>query len=128
MKQRNKNILQQRASLETKRIAYLLLLMKIAKTLKPMPPAGSITANFPDADGFVTITSTQGSVEPSCVVLIINDNSGEVVTAIAHPNGSFTGRIRAMLGDEIKIMILDASGNQTLSRTSRSRATTASIS
>ncbi len=83
-------------------------------TPPPPPPAGSITGTFPDADGYVTITGTQGSAEPGCTVLIINDNSGEIVGVIPASNGSFTGRIMAMLGDEIKIAMLDAAGNQTV--------------
>ena len=45
---------------------------------------------------------------------VINDSTGEIVTVGAQQDGSFTGRIMAMLGDKIKIMILDAAGNQTL--------------
>jgi hypothetical protein len=44
-----------------------------------MPPAGSITATFPDADGLITVTGTQGSVELGATVLVINDTSGEIV-------------------------------------------------
>ncbi len=83
-------------------------------TPPPMPPAGSITATFPDANGYITVSSTQGSVVPNVSVLIINDTTGEIVTVQSQSNGSFTGKIRAQLGDEIKIMLMDSSGNQTL--------------
>ena len=83
-------------------------------TPPPMPPAGSITASFPGADGYVTVTATQGSVEAGCTVLIINDTSGEIVSVTPGSNGAFTGRIMAMLGDEIKILMMDAAGNQIL--------------
>ncbi len=83
-------------------------------TPPPMPPAGSIVASFPDADGFVTITATQGSAEATGTVLIINDTSGEIVSVKPATNGSFTGKITAQLGDEIKLVSMDASGNQTL--------------
>ncbi|ABQ27194.1 Ig-like domain-containing protein [Geotalea uraniireducens] len=83
-------------------------------TPPPMPPAGSITASFPDADGFISITATQGSSPADCTVLIINDTSGEIVSVVPAGNGSFTGKVRGQLGDEIKIVIMDNSGNQTL--------------
>src|SRR5574341_1110165 len=83
-------------------------------TPPPMPPAGSITASFPDADGYVTVTATQGSAEATGTVLIINDMSGEIVAVRPNSNGSFTGRIQAQLGDDIKIVSMDAAGNQTL--------------
>jgi len=83
-------------------------------TPPPMPAAGSIVSSFPDVDGYVTITATQGSAEATGAVLIINDTSGEVLTVAPASNGSFTGRIMAQLGDEIKILSMDSSGNQTL--------------
>jgi len=83
-------------------------------TPPPMPAAGSIVSSFPDANGYVTITATQGSAEATGAVLIINDTSGEVLTVAPASNGSFTGRIMAQLGDEIKILSMDSSGNQTL--------------
>ncbi len=83
-------------------------------TPPPMPAAGSITATFPDADGYVTITATQGSAEVSGTVLIINDNTGEIVAITPNSNGSFTGKIMAQLGDDIKLVSMDAAGNQTL--------------
>ncbi len=83
-------------------------------TPPPMPPAGSITSTFPDAEGYVTVTATQGSVEAGCTVLIINDTSGEIVSVTPGTNGAFTGRIMARLGDEIKILMMDAAGNQVL--------------
>ncbi|MFA7059874.1 MAG: Ig-like domain-containing protein [Pedobacter sp.] len=83
-------------------------------TPPPMPAAGSITATFPDADGFITITATQGSAEPGNTVLLINDATGEIVSVTAQSNGSFTGRVRAQLGDEIKVVLMDHSGNQTV--------------
>jgi hypothetical protein len=83
-------------------------------TPPPMPAAGSITATFPDADGFVTVTATQGSAEAGNTVLLINETSGEIQSVTPLTNGSFTGRIRAQLGDEIKVVLMDYSGNQTL--------------
>lgn len=83
-------------------------------TPPPMPPAGSITASFPDADGIITVTATQGSAATDNTVLLINDTTGEIVSVKPASNGSFTGKVRGQLGDEIKVMLMDASGNQTL--------------
>jgi hypothetical protein len=79
-----------------------------------MPAAGAVSGTFPDADGFITVTGTQGSAEPTNTVLLINDNSGEIVTVKAQSNGSFSGKVRGQLGDEIKVVLMDYSGNQTL--------------
>ncbi len=83
-------------------------------TPPPLPPAGSVTGSFPDANGYVTITGTRGSAEATGTVLIINENSGEIVAVKPESNGSFTGRIMAMLGDDIKVTLMDQAGNQTL--------------
>lgn len=83
-------------------------------TPPPMPPAGSIGGTFPDADGYVTVTATQGSADPGNMVLIMNDTTGEVLSVTPAANGSFTGRIFAMLGDEIRVLLMDNAGNKTL--------------
>lgn len=83
-------------------------------TPPPMPPAGAVSGTFPDADGFITVTATQGSAETGNTVLFINDSTGEIVSVTPASNGSFTGRIRGQLGDEIKVVLMDYSGNQTL--------------
>lgn len=82
-------------------------------TPPPMPPAGSIVGSFPDAEGYVTITATQGSAAAENIVLIINDTTGETLSITPASNGSFTGRIFGMLGDEIRILLMDNAGNQT---------------
>lgn len=83
-------------------------------TPPPMPAAGAVSATFPDADGFVTVTATQGSAETGNTVLLINDTSGEIASVTPASNGSFTGKIRAQLGDEIQVVLMDHSGNRTL--------------
>ena len=86
----------------------------IRRTTAPaMPPAGSITGAFPDADGFIAITGTQGSADPGATVLLINDTTGEVTGSKSQTNGSFSGKVRGQVGDEIKVVLMDASGNQT---------------
>ena len=83
-------------------------------TPPPMPQPGSITATFPNTDGIVTVTGTHGSAEYNSTVLIINDTTGEIVSTMPKEDGSFTGIISAQLGNEIKIVLMDPAGNQTL--------------
>lgn len=83
-------------------------------TPPPMPPAGSISATFPDEEGMITVTATQGSAEYDATVLIINDTSGEIVSIAPFSNGSFNARIHGQLGDEIQVVLMDNAGNQTL--------------
>ncbi|HEY6871276.1 MAG TPA: Ig-like domain-containing protein [Geobacteraceae bacterium] len=83
-------------------------------TPPPMPAAGAVSGTFPDADGFITVTGTQGSADPKDTVLIINDTTGEIASVAPASNGSFTGKVKGQLGDQIKVMLMDYSGNQTL--------------
>jgi uncharacterized Zn-binding protein involved in type VI secretion len=83
-------------------------------TLPALPPAGAISGTFPDADGYITVTGTQGSAETGNTVLLINDTSGEIQSVTPASNGSFTGKVRGQLGDEIKVVLMDYSGNQTV--------------
>jgi len=87
----------------------------VRRTTPPvMPAAGSVSGSFPDADGFITVTATQGSAETGNTVLLINDTSGEIQSVTPATNGSFTGKVRGQLGDEIKVILMDYSGNRTL--------------
>jgi hypothetical protein len=86
----------------------------VRRTIPPaMPAAGAISGTFPDADGFITVTGTQGSAAAGNTVLLINDTSGEIQSVTPLSNGSFTGKVRGQLGDEIKVVLMDYSGNQT---------------
>ncbi len=86
----------------------------VRKTTPPvLPPAGAISGTFPDADGYITVTGTQGSAEAGNTVLLINDTTGEIQSVTPATNGSFTGKVRGQLGDEIKVVLMDHSGNQT---------------
>lgn len=67
-------------------------------TPPPMPPAGSISATFPDEEGMITVTATQGSAEYDATILVINDTSGEIVSIAAQSDGSFSARIHGQLG------------------------------
>jgi len=86
----------------------------VRRTTPPvMPAAGAISGTFPDADGYITVTGTQGSADPANTVLLINDTTGEIASVKPASNGSFTGRVRGQIGDEIKVVLMDYSGNQT---------------
>src|SRR6266568_6288055 len=86
----------------------------VRKTTPPvLPPAGAISGTFPDADGYITVTGTQGSAEAGNTVLLINDTTGEIQSVTPATNGSFTGKVRGQMGDEIKVVLMDHSGNQT---------------
>jgi hypothetical protein len=83
-------------------------------TPPPRPPAGAISASFPDAEGYVTVTATQGSAGQGDTVLLLNDNSGEILSVSPESDGSFSARILAQLSDEIQVLLMDEAGNQTL--------------
>lgn len=86
----------------------------VRRTTPPvMPAAGAVSGTFPDADGYITVTATQGSAASDNTVLLINDTTGEIQSVMPASNGSFIGKIRGQLGDEIKVVLMDYSGNQT---------------
>jgi hypothetical protein len=80
----------------------------------PMPiNPGQIEALVPDADGFVTITGTLGTVNPDDIVIVLNQNSGFTVLATVRTDGSFTARVRAEVTDLITILVRDRNNNET---------------
>ena len=89
------------------------------------PPAGSISASIPGADGLSTITAAQGTAGPRDTVSIVNVTRGTTAPVLVDPAGGFTATIAALLGDHLQIRIVDAAGNVTLvelPRFSRSNA------
>ena len=81
------------------------------------PPAsiapGQIEASFPDAEGFITITASPGTVNPDDIVIILNQTTGVSVLATVSPDGSFTARIQAESTDLISIIVRDRNNNET---------------
>jgi len=75
--------------------------------------AGNISASVPDSDGFVTITATAGSVNPDDVVILLNETTGFTVLVAVAADGSFTGRVRAELTNQIVVLLRDRNGNET---------------
>lgn len=85
------------------------------KSLVPptIPPAGQITVSFPNANGLVTISATQGTIATENHLDLFNATTGMTVSVDLQGNGSFTGQIKAELGDELRLLIRDPSGNVT---------------
>ena len=79
----------------------------------PRPAAGRLGASFPDDVGMITVTATQGTVDPVHTVVLLNLATGETVSLTVLANGSFSGRIFGSIGDDLQLLIRDADGNQT---------------
>ncbi len=80
----------------------------------PMPAAGSIAAAIPGADGFTTVTATQGTAATHDTVTVVNLTRRTTSPVLLDPNGGFTVRVAASLTDKLQIAITDANGNQTV--------------
>ncbi|MEJ2744761.1 MAG: hypothetical protein P8123_03605 [bacterium] len=69
-----------------------------------------INLSAPDAKGVATISAPAGSVmiSPHAVGTFSIENSGnkERISGMVNTNGSFLGKIRASVGDKIKIIIM----------------------
>ena len=74
---------------------------------------GHIRATAPDGEGIVHITGTAGSVNTDDTVILLNEANGLTVTATVYSDGSFDGEIRAVITDNIAIIVKDRSGNDT---------------
>ncbi len=94
--------------------APVIITFTTANVIPPArPAAGQITTDFPDANGIIAVTGTQGTVDPANLVVLFNRITGETVSVNPNADGSFTARIPGSIGDEIQILIQDADGNQT---------------
>jgi hypothetical protein len=81
----------------------------------PTLAAGQITISFPDrTTGRVRVTATQGTAEPDNLVLLLNTSSGSTTSTTVNADGSFTGELFALLGDELLAVIQNDEGNQTV--------------
>ncbi|MEQ1868665.1 MAG: papain-like cysteine protease family protein [Vicinamibacterales bacterium] len=91
-------------------------------TIAPLPPpAGSITATIPGADGKTTINATQGTAGTHDTVKIKNVTKGTFTPVILDPNGGFIVIVPAALTDKLQLLITDPSGNETLVALARFR-------
>ncbi|MEW6684157.1 MAG: Ig-like domain-containing protein [Nitrospirota bacterium] len=80
----------------------------------PRPAAGRMNVSFPDDAGMITVTATQGTVDPVYPVVLLNLATGETTSVTVLADGSFTARIFGSIGDELQLLIRDADGNQTV--------------
>ncbi|MCU1383320.1 MAG: hypothetical protein JWL71_2017, partial [Acidobacteria bacterium] len=85
-------------------------------TIAPLPPpAGSISASIPGADGATTITVTQGAAGSHDIVLVKNVTKGTLTPISAiDPSVGFSIAVQAAFTDKLQLVIRDASGNQTV--------------
>src|SRR5262249_8181021 len=84
-------------------------------TSAPAPPAaGSVTATIPDADGFTTITGTQGTAGTHDAVSIVNLTRRTSFPVLLDPNGGFSVRLAAGRGDTLQLVITGQNGTQTV--------------
>ena len=91
----------------------------------PQPPAGSIQASIPGADGFTTITATQGTAGTHDTVTIVNLTKKTTTPVLLEPNGSFSVRVAAGLVDTLQIAITSRNGVQTVVPVGQFRRTNA---
>jgi hypothetical protein len=81
----------------------------------PPPPAGTISASIPGADGTTTITVTQGAAGSHDVVLVKNVTRGTLTPISAiDPSVGFSVAVQAAFTDKLQLVIQNASGIQTL--------------
>jgi len=89
----------------------------------PRPAAGRLSVSFPTDDGMITITATQGTVDPVHTVVVLNLATGETVSVTVLADGSFSAQIFGSIGDELQLLIRDVDGNQTVADLPPMRAT-----
>lgn len=86
------------------------LFTTIDLTPPPAPAAGAITATIPDATNTSIVSGTQGSVDPTSLVLIKNVRTGAITTLTPNADGSFSGSVVALKSDQLQMTIRSAAG------------------
>ncbi len=76
-------------------------------------PPGALKVSMPDADGYVIVRGGAGLAAPGTPVLVINKTKNIVLTIVANEDGSFEGRVRADISDEVVVQVKDLLGNTT---------------
>ena len=84
----------------------------VSLTLDTTPPVavGSVTIG-PVVNGLVMVSAPAGSAESGLTVILINQRTGEAVTAKVAADGSFHLQIAALQGDTFSILLKDDAGN-----------------
>ena len=71
----------------------------------PPPEMTLITVSHPDADGWVNLDGSAHCVPAESVVLVFNDNTGDVEGDEADDQGAFNVRIKAQEGHILVIQV-----------------------
>ncbi|TFG44122.1 MAG: hypothetical protein E4H48_00965, partial [Syntrophobacterales bacterium] len=85
------------------------------RTKDVVPPAfdvARIRKLIPDEEGFCTISGEDGAVEPGALVMVLNDNSSELISVTGSSTGSFSLKIKASISDILIITVRDLAGNE----------------
>lgn len=80
-------------------------------TIPPPPPDAGQMQTQQQSDGTVRITGAPGSVEGESTVTVVNTRTGQRVTTVANPDGSFSISIAGENGDELQTYATDRAGN-----------------
>ncbi|MBX7184871.1 MAG: Ig-like domain repeat protein, partial [Vicinamibacteria bacterium] len=73
----------------------------------------AITFSIPNADGLVTVSAPNGTLDPGTTVLIINGGNGVVLGLTAGNDGQVLGTIPAGIDDIFFVTVTDPFGNAT---------------
>jgi hypothetical protein len=92
--------------------SFMTAFTTVDTTPPPRPEAGQIDIGSP-VNGLVTISGTQGSVEPGVTVTVKNLKTGAMTSVVASNDGSFYISLQAGLIDNLQLILLDKSGNET---------------
>jgi hypothetical protein len=79
----------------------------------PDVEAGNFMVSAPDAQGFVTVWGTEGSVAAAIDVIVANIDSGAATSASARGDGSFTARLPGTSGDELRLFAVEPATSNT---------------
>ena len=80
----------------------------------PTPPAGSVQASVPGADGNARITATQGTAGPHDTVTVVNTTTKAITPVLVDSDGGFAVVVPLGLKDKVQLRIVDAAGNETI--------------
>jgi RHS repeat-associated protein len=77
------------------------------------PPAGQIAATIPNAQGISVVSGTQGTVEPTWLVSVLNLRNQEQTTVTPNSNGSFSVNVPARLSDKLVLVLREGENRET---------------
>ena len=92
-----------------------ITLLPVEDLIPPPPPNTSLITISNPVSGNVTVTGEAGSVEGSTIVTLLNYETGEMAIVSANTDGSFLANIGGALDQVLSIIVMDSSGNYSLS-------------